>query len=86
MTNTETAKLKIRDQELDLPIYVGTENESAIDIGSLRKQTGAITLDEGFVNTGSTSSAITYLNGEKASCGTEAIPLKISHRGATSSK
>lgn len=65
MTNAETAKLKFRDHELEMPVHIGTENEWAVDIGNLRQQTGAITLDEGFVNTGSTSSAITYLNGEE---------------------
>ena len=44
---------------------MGTENETAIDISKLRGSTGLITLDEGFVNTGATSSSITYLDGEK---------------------
>jgi citrate synthase len=59
------AKLKIDDHELDLPVIVGTEQEKAIDISKLRGETGFITLDEGYVNTGSTASAITYLDGEK---------------------
>lgn len=61
----EVAKLKIDDQqEITLPIVVGTENERALDISRLRAQTGYITLDEGYVNTGSVASAITYLDGE----------------------
>jgi len=59
-----TAKLTLPETELELPILVGTENEVAVDISTLRKATGCITLDEGFVNTGSTSSAITFLDGE----------------------
>jgi citrate synthase len=47
------------------PIIHGTEGEKAIDISSLRKQTGLITIDTGFKNTGSTKSSITFLNGEK---------------------
>ncbi|KAA1262391.1 Citrate synthase 1 [Rubripirellula obstinata] len=60
-----TIKVKIGDKEVDLPLLQGSEGEQAIDIGSLRGQTGVITLDEGFVNTGSTRSSITFLNGEK---------------------
>ncbi len=61
----ETAKLKIEDREIDLRVVVGTEQEKAIDLGKLRNETGYITLDEGYVNTGSTRSAITFLNGEQ---------------------
>lgn len=58
-------RLAYGDQELELPVVEGSEGERAIDIGALRAQTGLVTLDEGFVNTGSTSSAITFLDGEK---------------------
>ena len=58
------AKLTVGDQEIDLPIIEGTEQERGLDIGKLRGTTGLITLDEGYVNTGSTKSAITFLNGE----------------------
>jgi len=64
-TTSETAKLLVDGQELALPIVVGTENEKAIDISQLRKETGYITLDEGYVNTGSTTSEITFLDGEQ---------------------
>jgi len=60
----DVAKLHVDNQEIDFPIRVGTENERALDISRLRTETGLITLDEGFVNTGSTTSAITYLDGE----------------------
>ena len=61
---SETAKLQLGDRQVDLPIVEGSEGERAIDISSLRAQTGYITIDEGYVNTGSTKSAITYLDGE----------------------
>ncbi len=47
------------------PLVEGTENESAIDIKTLRSQTGLITLDPGFKNTGSCQSEITFLDGEE---------------------
>ncbi|MCX5741494.1 MAG: citrate synthase [Proteobacteria bacterium] len=60
-----TAKLVFPDgKETDLDVIVGTENEPAIDISSLRSKTGYVTLDTGYMNTGSTKSAITYLDGE----------------------
>ena len=61
----EVAKLAVGDQEIELPIIEGTEQERGLDIGKLRAATGLVTLDEGYVNTGSTKSAITFLNGEK---------------------
>ncbi len=65
LQTTDTARVQIGDQELELPVVEGTEGERAIDISDLRKQSGLITLDEGYVNTGSTHSAITFLDGEK---------------------
>ena len=63
---SEIAKLSLPDgQSLELPVLTGTKNEKAIDISNLRKKTGHITLDPGFVNTGSCESAITFLDGEK---------------------
>jgi citrate synthase len=61
----ETAKLELGDHTIELPIHVGTEGERAIDISQLRPATGYITLDDGYANTGSTTSQITYINGEK---------------------
>ena len=61
----KTAKLKINDSTYELPILEGTEGEIGVDISSLRAQSGIITLDKGFKNTGSTKSAITFLNGEE---------------------
>ncbi len=63
---TKTAKLALPDgKEVSLPVVVGTENEHGVDIRSLRNESGYITLDSGYMNTGSTTSAITYLDGEQ---------------------
>ena len=62
---SETARIILDGKEYELPVIEGTENEKAIDINKLRALTGYITLDSGFKNTGSTKSAITFLDGEK---------------------
>jgi citrate synthase len=62
---SDSAKLFYKGQEFEFPIIVGTENEPAIDIAKLRSDTGLITLDSGFKNTGSTTSSITFLDGEE---------------------
>ena len=60
------AKLALPNgKEATLPVIVGSEDEHAVDIKALRADTGYITLDTGFMNTGSTTSAITYLDGEQ---------------------
>lgn len=61
----KTAKLTIGDQELDLPVIVGSEGEVGVNISKVRGTTGAITLDVGFGNTGSCESGITFIDGEK---------------------
>ena len=61
----DKAELKINGNVYHLPIIKGVEGEKAIDIRSLRAQTGYITLDSGYMNTGSCSSEITFLDGEK---------------------
>ncbi|AWV98923.1 citrate synthase [Arcticibacterium luteifluviistationis] len=61
----ETAKLILGDKEYEFPVYTGTEDESAIDISKLRGQSGYVTLDLGYKNTGATTSNITFLDGEK---------------------
>ncbi|MDB4859473.1 citrate synthase [Candidatus Marinimicrobia bacterium] len=65
MTNKKTAKLILENQEIELDIITGTENESAVDITSLRNETGYITIDPGYANTGSCVSNITFIDGEK---------------------
>tara|TARA_X000000368_G_scaffold414554_1_gene404635 strand:- start:10 stop:1296 length:1287 start_codon:yes stop_codon:yes gene_type:complete len=59
------AELHFEGKVYDIPVVTGTENENGLDISKLRGQSGLITLDRGFKNTGSTESAITFLNGEK---------------------
>lgn len=62
---SEKASITLDGNTVELPVIVGTENEKAIDISKLRAQSGYITLDPGYKNTGSTKSAITFLDGEK---------------------
>ena len=59
------ASLRIGDRELDLPIVTGTDGDDAIDIAKLRAESGLITLDPGYGNTGACTSAITFLDGEE---------------------
>jgi citrate synthase len=63
--NLGTAKLTFGDSTIELPVIEGTEQEKAIDIRALRKDTGMITYDPGFVNTGCCQSDITYIDGEE---------------------
>ncbi|HBH22389.1 MAG TPA: citrate (Si)-synthase [Cytophagales bacterium] len=62
---TKFAELSIDGKTYQLPVVVGSENEVAVDISNLRAESGIITLDTGYKNTGSTKSAITFLDGEK---------------------
>ena len=72
----KTAKLVVNDKAYELPIVEGSEGERAIDISTLRRQTGLITLDPGFVNTASCQSAITFVNGEKGILRYRGIPVE----------
>jgi citrate synthase len=76
-TESQPAKLTVGEKTVDLPIYVGTENERAIDIQQLLKTTGHITMDEGFANTGSTTSSITYLDGDKGILRYRGYPIEV---------
>ncbi len=62
---TEFAKLILDGKEVSLPVVIGSEGEKAIDIRSLRHETGYITFDPGFSSTGTCRSSITYMDGEK---------------------
>jgi len=62
---SETAKLSYGEQTLEMKVIEGTEQERGVDIGSLRAKTGLITLDPGFMNTGSCQSAVTFIDGDK---------------------
>tara|TARA_B100001142_G_scaffold317684_1_gene358926 strand:+ start:2596 stop:3891 length:1296 start_codon:yes stop_codon:yes gene_type:complete len=62
---TDRAELHYNGNKYYLPVIKGTEDEIAIDISKLRNESGIITMDKGFKNTGSTESTITFLDGEK---------------------
>jgi citrate synthase len=72
----ETIRLVYGDQDYELPVIVGSEGEKAIDISKLRETTGFITLDSGFVNTGSCTSNITFMDGEKGVLRYRGIPVE----------
>jgi len=61
---SNTAKISIEGKDYTFPVVKGTQNELAVDITKLRDQSGYITLDDGFSNTGSCTSAITYIDGD----------------------
>ncbi len=69
-------KLIYGDQEFKLPVFEGSEGEKAIDISRLREITGLITLDSGYANTGSCTSSITFMDGEKGSLRYRGIPVE----------
>ena len=58
---SDTAILNYDGKKYELPVVTGTENEHGLDVSKLRKDTGLVTLDYGYLNTGSTKSAITYV-------------------------
>ena len=65
MQDKNTATLTIDGQTYELPIIRGTEGEIAVDVSCLRGRSGVITLDQGYANTGSCYSAITFVDGER---------------------
>ncbi len=72
----DNVQINIEGKVLDCPVIVGTEGDKAFDIGKLRAQTGYITMDPGFGNTGSCKSAITYLDGEKGILRYRGFPIE----------
>lgn len=72
----EHATLFIDGKKIKLPVIKGSENEKAIDIRRLRQESGFITYDPGFGNTGSCKSAITYMNGETGVLRYRGIPIE----------
>ena len=62
---SEYATLTIRGKTIKLPLIVGTEGEVGIDIASLRRETGAVTIDPGYGNTGSCESEVSFVDGAK---------------------
>ena len=73
---TEFVKFTYGDNAYELPVIVGSEGEKAIDISKLRSQTGLITLDTGYANTGSCTSNITFMDGEKGILRYRGIPVE----------
>jgi citrate synthase len=73
---TRTATLTFEGKTVELPVVEGTEGELAVDISRLRAQTGLITLDPGFANTGACESAITFIDGEKGILRYRGIPIE----------
>ena len=73
---TKRAELHYDGNIYELPVISGTEDESAIDISKLRSQSGLVTLDRGYKNTGSTTSAITFLNGEEGILSYRGYPIE----------
>jgi citrate synthase len=76
-TTVNTAKLTIDEKTYELPLVEGTEGNRALDISKLQRTTGLVTLDEGYSNTGSTRSAITFLDGEKGILRYRGYPVEL---------
>jgi citrate synthase len=79
----KNARLVIDESTYDLPVMVGTEGEHAVDISGLRDMSGYVTLDEGYVNTGSCQSAITFVDGENGVLRYRGIPIEQLARQST---
>jgi citrate synthase len=73
---TDKASIQVGDTKLDVPVVVGTEDEKAIDIAQLRAKTGYVTIDPAFMNTASTKSAITFIDGDKGILRYRGIPIE----------
>lgn len=76
MRQRKTAILTYGDQTYELPVLVGTEGEVGIDITALQKDTGLLTFDPGYANTGSCQSSITFVDGEKGILRYRGIPIE----------
>jgi citrate synthase len=70
------AELRIDGKSLELPIIVGSEGEKAIDIRQLRANTGYVTLDQGFMNTGAVTSNIAFIDGDAGILHYRGIPIE----------
>ena len=73
---SEQAKLEVDGKVYQLPVVIGAEGERAVDISKLRDESGYITLDDGYSNTGSCASAITFIDGEKGILRYRGIPIE----------
>ena len=75
--STDVATLNVDGATYELPIIEGTEGERAIDISRLRSSSGLITFDQGYANTGSTLSDITFINGEEGILRYRGYPIEV---------
>jgi citrate synthase len=73
---TEKATISLGDARLEVPVVVGTEHEQAIDVAQLRAKTNFVTLDPAFMNTASTKSAVTFIDGDKGILRYRGIPIE----------
>ena len=73
---SSTAKIELEGKLHEFPVVTGSEAEKAIDISNLRSASGYITLDEGYGNTGSCKSAITFIDGEQGILRYRGIPIE----------
>src|SRR5262249_51825155 len=74
---SESARLRFDGKEIELPLIEGTEKERAVEISRLRADTGLITLDDGYMNTGATTSAITFLDGDQGILRYRGYPIEV---------
>src|SRR5271170_2737862 len=73
---SKEAKLELDGKSFTLPTFAGTEGEKAVDVSSLRASTGYITLDDGYGNTGSCTSKITFIDGDQGILRYRGIPIE----------
>jgi citrate synthase len=76
MTMARKATLTFEGKQIELPVIEGSEGELGVDIAKLRSETGLITLDPGYGNTGSCVSAITFIDGENGILRYRGIPIE----------
>jgi len=77
------ARLSFNGKDYDLPVIVGSEGETAVDVRKFRDASGAITYDPGYGNTGACSSAITFIDGDKGILQYRGYPIEELARGAS---
>ncbi len=73
---SNTCRIELDGTSHEFPVVCGTEDEKAIDISALRDRTGYITLDDGYGNTGSCRSEITYIDGDQGILRYRGIPIE----------
>jgi citrate synthase len=73
---SDKVEIKSGSQTLECPVVVGSEQERGIDVAQLRAKTGLVALDPAFMNTASTKSAITFIDGDKGILRYRGIPIE----------